>query len=835
MPKKRTTKSKKVQNKTNKPVTKKRANNAKDSQARTQLAAILTFAFSLFLLAIILIKGGSAWQVLHNILFGLFGVCTYVLPIVIGLISVLCALDKFNGDIKTKIVESCFLVILIDAAVDIFTTADALPRFIDHIKDAWSLGMQLKSGGFFGALLGHPLSFLFEKTGAAITVIILILVFVLIITGTTLINFFKTLAKPVKKLEKVAVDSYSAIVNSLDAEDEEDGEEQEEFLELPKKPLKKKFTLPPKNDVDEGIDISLTDEEEVEKRRKTTREKKDKLIDLYNGVSPETEIINDEIATVITETVDAPVVEPVSDDSESAENNETVKDIDAVEFEVPVIDEPQKPSYVFPPISLLAPIKPEDTRSIKSELESTGERLVEVLSSFGVEAQIINISRGPAVTRYELKPSAGVKISKITNLSDDIALNLASSGIRIEAPIPNKSAVGIEVPNKSTSVVNVREIIDSPAFENAKSKLTIALGKDIAGTITVTDISKMPHGLIAGATGSGKSVCINSIIISLLYNATPDEVKLLLIDPKVVELGIYNGIPHLLVPVVTDPRKAAGSLGWAVQEMEHRYKLFAENDVRSIDGYNELAEMREDLAKMPRIVIIIDELADLMMTAPGDVESSIMRITQKARAAGIHLIVATQRPSVDVVTGLIKANIPTRVAFAVSSQIDSRTILDVGGAEKLMGRGDMLFCPYGANKPFRIQGCYVSDSEVEAVVGFIKKSQKSDYSDEIAMEIERLAVESKNSKGGSKQDDTDNGDDADPELNRAIEVVVEAGHASTSLLQKRLKLGYARASRIIDQMEARGIVEGYKGSKPRNVLISRDQLNEMKMRSDEEV
>ena len=826
MPKKRTVKNKKVQKNTSKKVVNKNVEKSNDSQAKRQLSAIVTFAFALFLLAVVFIKGGNAWLFLHNALFGLFGVCTYALPIFIGLIAVLCALDKFSGDIKTKIIESCILVMLVDAAVDIFTTADALPKFIDHIKDSWILGAKLQSGGFFGALIGHPLSFLFEKTGAAITVILLIFVFVLIITGTTLIKFFKTLASPVKKLEQVAENSYYSLINNQD-----DDEDDQVIIETKNNGKRNKIKLPPKETDDEGIDISLTEEEEIEKRSVSSKEKKNKLIDLYNGVTPE-------VVTTSSEHVDEEIID-VTKENEEIELEETTestqKEIDVVEFEVPNEEmEPEKPSYVFPPISLLAPVKAEDTRSINSELESTGNRLVEVLSSFGVEAKIINISRGPAVTRYELKPSAGVKISKITNLSDDIALNLASSGIRIEAPIPNKSAVGIEVPNKSTSVVNVREIIDSPAFENSKSKLTIALGKDIAGSITVTDISKMPHGLIAGATGSGKSVCINSIIISLLYNATPEEVKLLLIDPKVVELGIYNGIPHLLVPVVTDPRKAAGSLGWAVQEMEHRYKLFAENDVRSIDGYNELAEMREDLAKMPRIVIIIDELADLMMTAPGDVESSIMRITQKARAAGIHLIVATQRPSVDVVTGLIKANIPTRVAFAVSSQIDSRTILDVGGAEKLMGRGDMLFCPYGANKPLRIQGCYVSDSEVEAVVGFIKKSQKSDYSEEVAMEIERLAVESKNAKGGNKQEDSDNGDDSDPELNRAIEVVVEAGHASTSLLQKRLKLGYARASRIIDQMEARGIVEGYKGSKPRNVLISRDQLNEMKMRSDDE-
>ena len=436
----------------------------------------------------------------------------------------------------------------------------------------------------------------------------------------------------------------------------------------------------------------------------------------------------------------------------------------------------------------------------------------------------MDISRGPTVTRYELQPCAGVKISKITNLADDIALNLATAGVRIEAPIPNKAAVGIEVPNKASAVVGVRGILESPAFINAKSKLTVALGRDIGGNVVVTDIAKMPHGLIAGATGSGKSVCINSIIISLLYKATPDEVKLLMIDPKVVELGIYNGIPHLLVPVVTDPRKAAGALGWSVTEMERRYKMFADRGVRDLAGYNKFVENLGDpeVQKMPHIVIIIDELADLMMTAPNEVEDSINRIAAKARAAGMHLIIATQRPSVDVVTGVIKANIPTRIAFAVSSQIDSRTILDSAGAEKLLGRGDMLFSPVGSTKPNRIQGCFVSDEEVEAVVDYIKSDHTVDYDDDVMVEIERQAAIEKKQKTGLPED----GPEGDPMLDEAIRVVVENGMASTSLLQRKLKLGYARAARIVDEMEQRGVVGPYEGSKPRKVLISKEQLLE---------
>ena len=482
--------------------------------------------------------------------------------------------------------------------------------------------------------------------------------------------------------------------------------------------------------------------------------------------------------------------------------------------------------YTSPSTALLDPPKPVNKGDITEELRSNATLLVDTLASFGVQTRIVDISRGPSVTRYELQPSAGVKISRITGLADDIALNLAAGGVRIEAPIPNKAAVGIEVPNKIVSTVQISEILECSAFTDAKSRLTVALGKDIEGHEVVADIAKMPHLLIAGATGSGKSVCINSFIVSLLYKATPDEVRLLLIDPKVVELGVYNGIPHLLIPVVTDPRKAAGALAWAVNEMLNRYKMFAENSVRDLKGYNELAEARPELnlLKMPQIVIIIDELADLMMAAPNDVEASICRLAQMARAAGMHLIIATQRPSVDVITGIIKANIPSRIAFGVASQVDSRTILDAGGAEKLLGRGDMLFSPVGATKPRRVQGCFVSDHEVERVVTFIKNQGTVDYDQQVIDDIERQAIPEK------EQNTADEGvTDSDELLREAIEVVVEAGQASTSLLQRRLKVGYARAGRLIDEMEQRGIIGPFEGSKPRAVLITHQQLMEMDM------
>ena len=493
----------------------------------------------------------------------------------------------------------------------------------------------------------------------------------------------------------------------------------------------------------------------------------------------------------------------------------------------------EKP-YVYrkPPITLFERGSSKTKGDIQNELKTNAELLVNTLSSFGVQTKIIDISRGPSVTRYELQPLAGVKISKISNLADDIALNLAASGVRIEAPIPNKAAVGIEVPNKSSSSVNIRSIFDSKEFKNSPSPLSIALGVDIAGNVVVADLTRMPHLLIAGSTGSGKSVCINAIITSFLYKASPEEVKLILIDPKVVELAEYNGIPHLLMPVVTEPKKAAGALGSAVAEMEKRYKLFAETGVREIKSYNRLAETREDLEKLPYVAIVIDELADLMMVAGKEVEDYICRIAQKARAAGMHLIVATQRPSVDVITGLIKANIPARIAFAVSSQIDSRTILDGGGAEKLLGMGDMLYLPLGASKPIRVQGTYVKDEEIGKVIDFIKTDYVANYNEEMISSMENIAAAT-GSKGGAAAS-SDGGEQRDEMIQKAIETVVDAGQASTSLLQRKLKLGYARAARIMDEMEEMGIIGPYEGSKPRQVLITKNQWLEMMINNNNE-
>ena len=493
---------------------------------------------------------------------------------------------------------------------------------------------------------------------------------------------------------------------------------------------------------------------------------------------------------------------------------------------------PQPPEYQFPPVDLLK-AGSGAAHDGTEEMRQNAERLNDTLQSFGIEAHIINVTRGPSVTRYELELQRGVKLSKVTNLADDIALALGASGVRIAA-IPDKiSVVGIEVPNRVVSVVMAREVIDSPEFETCKSRVSFAVGKDIGGNRIIGDIGKLPHLLIAGTTGSGKSVCMNSLIISLLYKARPDEVKLIMIDPKMVELGIYNGIPHLLIPVVTDPKKAAGSLQWAVTEMMRRYRMMADAGVRDLESYNKQARASEDddLEPMPQIVVVIDELADLMLVAAKEVEESICRIAQMGRASGIHLVIATQRPSADVITGLMKANIPSRIAFAVASAMESRIILDTAGAEKLVGKGDMLYAPLGQGKPKRVQGCFITDDEVQDVVTFVKASSEADYSDDVMAEIEKKAAESGKSGSGSASasaSESSSADDGDEMLPAAVDVIMETGQASVSMLQRRLKLGYARAARIMDEMEERGIVGPFEGSKPRQLLLSREQWQAMK-------
>ena len=489
---------------------------------------------------------------------------------------------------------------------------------------------------------------------------------------------------------------------------------------------------------------------------------------------------------------------------------------------------PEPPEYQYPPVELLK-AGSGTAHDGTEEMRQNAERLNDTLKSFGIEASIINVTRGPSVTRYELELDRGVKLSKVTNLADDIALALGASGVRIAA-IPEKiSVVGIEVPNRVVSTVLARDVIDSPEFVKSKSKVSFAVGKDIGGNRIIGDIGRLPHLLIAGTTGSGKSVCMNSLIISLLYKAKPEEVKLIMVDPKMVELGIYNGIPHLLIPVVTDPKKAAGALQWAVTEMMRRYRLMADEGVRDLASYNKQARATGEVEPMPQIVVVIDELADLMLVAAKEVEESICRVAQMGRAAGMHLVIATQRPSRDVITGLMKANIPSRIAFAVASAMESRIILDTAGAEKLVGKGDMLYAPLGQGKPKRVQGCFITDDEVQEVVTFIKRSNTAEYSDEVMAEIDKKAAESGKGKDAASSnvavDSPD--DDGDEMLPAAVDVILETGQASVSMLQRRLKLGYARAARIMDEMEERGIVGHFEGSKPRQLLITKEQWQAM--------
>lgn len=770
------------------------------SNGQKPLTALILFAVSLFILAVVFIPGENLWNELRKFFFGLFGVLTYLFPVFMVAISVVYAMDKLKGVAILKFIETGALVLLVEGCIDLFLSRPSGETFSQHLGTVYTNGYALKSGGFFGGLIGEPIYLAFGRTGALITIFLLIFVFLMIVTRTPLISLIRKMQDSAKQVQ----DTYKEIRDSIDDRNTRKKGE----VDFP---------------LDDPTPSDVITDDMTDKQRKVISTYRD--IDIPDDTDDDSDDDTaDQSGISVDDALDAANKESGKAVGADADADEAPSDTPEEEPENITMEQEE---YKFPPIDLLRGITTKSPAAEQAELENTAQRLVNTLKSFGVETKIVDISRGPTVTRYELQPSSGVKISKITNLADDIALNLATAGVRIEAPIPNKAAVGIEVPNKASNVVHIREMIESSAFIGSKSKLTIALGKDIGGNAIVGDISKMPHGLIAGATGSGKSVCINSIIMSILYKARPDEVKLIMVDPKVVELGIYNGIPHLLLPVVTDPRKAASTLGWAVSEMEKRYQMFAASGVRDLDGYNRVAEADPDMIKLPRIVIIVDELADLMMTAPKEVEDSINRIAAKARAAGMHLIIATQRPSVDVVTGVIKANIPSRIAFAVSSQIDSRTILDTAGAEKLLGRGDMLFSPVGATKPARIQGCFVSDEEVEAVCDFIKGRHTTEYDSAIMEDIENRALANNKDKGGAAAS-SDDMDDTDPMLMSAIEFVVESGQASTSVLQRKLRLGYARAARIMDEMEAMGVVGPSQGAKPREVLMTAEQLMEMK-------
>lgn len=807
--------TKKTNKKTKQNTSKKTSSNRQKNVDRAdaiRVTEIATVAVSVILFCLAIVSGNGVWNVLHNVYVGIFGMfAAIVLPLLTIVVTVIFSAkgDDAYG-YTAKIVEAFVMVFILATFIHVVknSTGDA---FKETIINSYKSASFEFNGGFIGAVLGWLLLTL-GKAPAIIISVVLFIVDLLLMTGLTIFQFVAGAAKPAKvTYEKVAPAIEERIerrrMNKENIDVPLDTQPPEEEVKKPKSRKKKaassneEMTKVPKEIIDE-INRENSNIEMLKNATSRKEEKKPKSID---------EIVKD-----------------ASEDKPNEKKADKIKDftVSKEAMESGIND------YKLPSVELLSLPNKKSTADISGELKENAQRLIETLRSFNVNATITDISRGPTVTRYELKPAAGVRISKITNLADDIALNLAATHVRIEAPIPGKAAVGIEVPNTVKNTVSMRELIDTPEFYEQRSLLSAGIGKDIAGNCVYCDIAKMPHLLVAGTTGSGKSVCMNSIITSILYRAKPDEVKFLMIDPKQVEFSKYANIPHLLVPVVTDPRKAAGALGWAVSEMLQRYQKLSQVGVRDIEGYNKYVQKHEDMESMPKICIFIDEFADLMMAAPKEVEDSVCRLAQMARAVGMHLVIATQRPSVDVITGLIKANISSRIALTVSSQIDSRTILDAAGAEKLLGHGDMLYNPIGASKPLRVQGCFISDEEVEALCDFVKNQGESQYDEEIAKEIEAKAVQDK--KSSPFEDDGD-AEQLDVLFDKAVDIVLETGTASTSFLQRKLSVGYARGAKIIDQLEEKGIIGPANGSKGREILINRQQWLEMQAYSSNKV
>ncbi len=789
-----------------------------EPKVNIDVAVVFMLLISVLLAVFIYGKSGFLGEHLSPALGGVMGFIKYIIPIGTFAIGIYLAYDK-KEYLMTKLLQYAVFLICIAVMLSVFQISagniNIAKGMEQAINDAYYLGARDIGGGIIGTVIAVPL---INFLGTLGTIVLSI--------GIAIISFiFMFAIKPTNII-------YNIVDYFLDKKEEKRKLHEQERKELRKTAKGQAVEeIVPKR---ETLRERRAREKEEERKRALEIDENQLSINLAglenemrNGKLKKYHHDQDDLNAIGMEKVPSPNELGNLFKQEVETKEEKVKEVLNLEHTMTV--EQGEDTYEFPPIEMLSQGNKLGLKGGKKAVADTASKLQKTLYSFGVSAKVENVSVGPAITRYELKPAEGVRVSKIANLADDIALNLAAETIRIEAPIPGKHAVGIEVPNTENEVVHLRDIIDTPEFEDHKSKLAFALGKDVAGKEIVADIAKMPHVMIAGATGSGKSVCINTLITSILYKAKPSEVKLVMVDPKVVELSVYNGIPHLLIPVVTDPRKAAGALAWAVQEMENRYATFASKGVRDLKGYNEAVEKADGIGKLPHIVIIIDELADLMMVAKKDVEDAICRLAQKARAAGMHLVIATQRPSVDVITGLIKANIPSRIAFAVSSQVDSRTILDMVGAEKLLGKGDMLFYPAGAPKPTRIQGAFISDGEVEKIVNFLKANGEATYNEDI---IESIENANKTDKEMAEQEIED--DDTDPFLMDAIDVVVETGQASTSFIQRRFKVGYARAGRIIDQMEERGIISGYQGSKPREVLMTKERLAELKMGTTQE-
>ncbi len=869
----------KVKRRSERPTPKEELETPATDRTVHQLMPYLLGVAAVFLLICFLSSGltGVVGEFLRWLFYGLFGGSAFVIPVLLAILAFYWRKELKNGSLPFFILYQVLFFLACAPMLHVWTkgSCDAYSW-----SAFWEQGGDLVGGGAIGGLIGWGLYALTGPVGAHIIGIAAILVLGLFMFGLTPYSIYVYIAyylherkerlaggeppppevtekprysKPVIEEEETPArvrrdpidrhrfepdvevgDGAKAEEAPFDVSEAEAPVEEEDsdvFLDeedippfdLPDgsealRPLRKKVTRRPSTVLPEGgaddgdhpdLESIFSDPDGMDVLQRFAEEQKQKELERrrLNGI----------------------------DENAPAEAELAVSRAPVVPEAAPEV---VKKEYEYPPLSLLRLDNSPKNLDISEELHSNATKLVETLRSFKVRTRIVNVSRGPAITRYELAPEEGVRVRAIANLVDDIALNLATTGVRIEAPIPGKPAVGIEVPNKSVSTVYLRELVDTETFRRAQSKLHVSLGVDVAGDPVFLDIAKMPHLLIAGATGMGKSVCINSVITSLLYKASPEEVKLILIDPKKVELNVYNGLPHLLVPVVSEPKKAAGSLQWAVTEMERRFEMIESVGVRDLKMYNTVTKDDPDKEFLPQIVIIIDELADLMMTAPDDVEDSICRLAQKARAAGMHLIIGTQRPSVDVITGLIKANVPSRIAFTVASQTDSRVVLDMAGAEKLIGRGDMLYAPVGASKPRRVQGAFVSETEVENIVSFIKEHNGNnvEYSSDIINSIEKAAAAcGSGKKGGGAMDSAELDDGGDSMLRPAIELALESGKISTSLIQRRLSLGYGRAAKLIDEMEKRGIVSPPEGQKPRTVLITKQQYMEMVLDRGEEL
>ena len=799
----------------------------------------ILFFFGILELLITFVEGDGLWKWLHELNRGLFGVTVFLFAPMIIYVALMIASDVTHNKVIAKVVEGSVLMLLISGMAQIIQVGSVDgSSFWLKLVGLFNDGKQLRGGGLASALLGWPLLSLFKRVGAGIVIVLVAFTFIMLLTNVTLPQLLKAVSKPFVK-------SYEAV----------NEERIERAAQPPKPPREKKeprrngrvdiakfypddgpdtaaeaFVPVAEEEAADKVDASKIDmpvhpvkapvitHEKLEETAKTTdNEELKKIIENAIGDSREEKKSKDE-----------PVKPPVVNVDKNGQTTFFEKDN-------------KISAYVYPPVDILKYAKnPVASEIVQQEIQEKSAKLVETLETYGAKTRIVGIHRGPSVTRYELQPAAGVRVSKITGLADDIALNLAAMSVRIEAPVPGKACIGIEVPNDHRDTVSLRELIDSEEYRKAKGKLTFAVGKDIEGNIIIGDIAKMPHMLVAGTTGSGKSVFTNSIILSILYHASPDEVKLILIDPKKVEFPIYNKIPHKLIPVVTEPLKAAGALGWAVNEMNKRYLMFEANNVKNLQEFNDMVleernkpaeeqdEVRAKIDLLPQIVIVVDEFADLMMAARSEVEDSVLRLAQLARAAGIHMIIATQSPRADVLTGLIKSNIPSRVSLSVSSNVDSRVILDESGAEKLLGNGDLLYKPVGVKKPIRMQSGYAATSEIREVVNFLKNEHTAEYSDEVIAEVEENTPQPKDS--GSAGSDNVSVNPDDDLVNQAISIIVQTNNASTAFLQRKLKLGFPRAARIMDEIEEMGIIGPQEGSKARKINITKEEWAEMQAR-----